>query len=71
MEKNRKANRDRRSYRSSIPNAEIRMPGILYAEVLPRRRIANQTAQLKEVWTLLGSNQRPYACEAYALNQLS
>ncbi len=22
-------------------------------------------------WTLLGSNQRPYACEAYALNQLS
>lgn len=22
-------------------------------------------------WALLGSNQRPYACEAYALNQLS
>ena len=25
----------------------------------------------KDLWTLLGSNQRPYACEAYALNQLS
>jgi hypothetical protein len=25
----------------------------------------------KCLWTLLGSNQRPYACEAYALNQLS
>ena len=23
------------------------------------------------LWALLGSNQRPYACEAYALNQLS
>ena len=26
---------------------------------------------IKTLWTLLGSNQRPYACEAYALNQLS
>ena len=40
-------------------------------ETLRQRPPTSNSTIYIPLWALLGSNQRPYACEAYALNQLS
>ena len=44
---------------------------LLLSQIILKRLCFGQRKAVIFMWTLLGSNQRPYACEAYALNQLS